>query len=79
MSSNIHTRNHVKYNPPGNPFNPVVKSTPQLQWLGIFSIIIKSKKEKLTIVTDNRDHIFPISFIGQIGVTQKNELLIQIA
>ena len=33
--SNIHTRNHPRYNPPSEPFIPVSKITPQLQLLGV--------------------------------------------
>ena len=33
--SNMHTINHAWYTPPRKPFTPVVKSTPQLQLLGI--------------------------------------------
>ena len=39
----------------------------------------KNNKYKLTIVIVNREHVLPSSFTVHIGVTQKKELLIQIA
>ena len=39
----------------------------------------KRRKEKLTIVTNNREQILPIRFTARRGVTQNNELLIQVS
>ena len=68
MSSNMYTRNHAQYTPPRKPFNPAVKSTPQLQRSCVFFFF--NEGGKLTIVFDSRDNIFPRSFSVQRGVTQ---------
>ena len=39
----------------------------------------KNNKDKLTIVIENRELVFPRSFIVQRGMTQNKKLLIQIA
>ena len=74
MGSNIHTRNIVGYTPTKNPFIPVVKSTPQLQFWG------NCLKEEVTfiIVTDNTGYVCPIGLTLHISIPQNNKLIIQI-
>ena len=56
-------------------FYPSSEDHPSISVVGY----IVKKEEKLTLFTNNREHVLPSGFTWQRGLTQNNELLIQIA
>ena len=70
----MHTMNYVCHNPPRKIFSPVVKSTPQLQLLGIYIYIYIGREDGVKIKYYPRGYRkLQISPLGYLDESNKDK------